>query len=412
MPIQFGESIRSSAGAGAVFVLADKSRVEMRPNSQLILEHADDGLRIRLNSGSVIVTAAKQRSGHLYVQTRDVTVSVVGTVFLVNAEEAGSRVAVIQGEVQVQDGSVLKKLVPGEQVATNPLMESHPVREEIAWSSSAPAHMALLEREQSAPPRMEFEAAIVKPVGPRGVRPNLACRGTDGIFSIIRTAGVLGDGGLDPSTVPQGRCVGAAFLREMIAAAYDVRGNRVSGDPQAMYQVEAKAEDTDNATLEQLRQMFQNFVADQFKLKVHRETAEEDGYVLHVAKRGLKLEEATGDVEAPHLLRRPGAPPPLGESLQMTVEARCSLKTFAQYLSALIGGQPVVDTSDLTGIYDIRLTLNRLPGDGGPRGRGTGNTYDPPVTDALEDQLGLRLESRKVPVEYLVVDHIEMPSTN
>ena len=66
------------------------------------------------------------------MQTKDVTVSVVGTVFLVNAKKANSRVAVIQNEVQVQDSAVLKKLAPGEQVATNPLMDSHPVMEEIA----------------------------------------------------------------------------------------------------------------------------------------------------------------------------------------------------------------------------------------------------------------------------------------
>jgi RNA polymerase sigma factor (sigma-70 family) len=69
------------------------SRVEIREMSELSLDHASDGLRIRLSKGSIIVNAAKQRNGHLYVQTKDMTVSVVGTVFVVNAEEAGSRVA-------------------------------------------------------------------------------------------------------------------------------------------------------------------------------------------------------------------------------------------------------------------------------------------------------------------------------
>ena len=99
-----------SSQDGSVVALADGSRLEMRPRTEVRMEAADDGTRIRLNRGSVIVTAAKRRTGHLYVQTRDVTVSVVGTVFLVNAEEAGSRVAVIQGEVRVveQRGSVQK----------------------------------------------------------------------------------------------------------------------------------------------------------------------------------------------------------------------------------------------------------------------------------------------------------------
>src|SRR5688572_25436768 len=93
--IDRGEILRTNGGAGAVLVLPDGSRVEIRSNSELALETADDGLLVRLNAGGVIVTAAKQRTGHLYVQTRDVTVAVVGTVFFVNAEAEGSRVGVI-----------------------------------------------------------------------------------------------------------------------------------------------------------------------------------------------------------------------------------------------------------------------------------------------------------------------------
>src|SRR5262249_16201046 len=70
---------------GGVVALADQSRVEMRGQTEFALERADDGVRIHLFRGSVIVSAAKQPQGHLYVQTKDVTVSVVGTVFLVNA---------------------------------------------------------------------------------------------------------------------------------------------------------------------------------------------------------------------------------------------------------------------------------------------------------------------------------------
>jgi ferric-dicitrate binding protein FerR (iron transport regulator) len=91
-PVRTGERIgeqeivRSDGGSGATLVLADGSRVEMRSQSELSLERADGGVRIRLNRGGVIVNAAKQRAGrHLYVQTKDMTVSVVGTIFLVNA---------------------------------------------------------------------------------------------------------------------------------------------------------------------------------------------------------------------------------------------------------------------------------------------------------------------------------------
>src|SRR5262249_33890083 len=84
---------RLSTSGGATLKLIDGSLVEMRAYSELSLERADDGVRIRLKKGGVIVNAAKQGAGHLYVRTKDVDVSVVGTVFFVSAEETGSSVA-------------------------------------------------------------------------------------------------------------------------------------------------------------------------------------------------------------------------------------------------------------------------------------------------------------------------------
>src|SRR6185503_2846731 len=112
-------TIRSNGGGGAVLELADTSRIEMRSHSELSFERASDGVRIRLTSGGIIVNAAKQRAGHLYVQTKDMTVSVVGTVFVVNADDNGSSVAVIEGEVHVQQGATETKLRAGERVASN-----------------------------------------------------------------------------------------------------------------------------------------------------------------------------------------------------------------------------------------------------------------------------------------------------
>src|SRR6185295_14222388 len=69
--VEYGEVLRAGVGASAVLALADGSRVEMREQTELSLEPAADGVRIRLNKGGVIVNAAKQRAGHLYVQTRE-----------------------------------------------------------------------------------------------------------------------------------------------------------------------------------------------------------------------------------------------------------------------------------------------------------------------------------------------------
>jgi TonB family protein len=147
--VELGDIVRSN-GIGGMLRLADGSRVEVRSQSELLLERADDGVRIRLDHGGLIVNAARQRDGHLYVQTKDVTVAVVGTVFLVNAGEAGSRVAVLEGEVRVQQGASDQTLLPGQQVTTSPSMTAPALPEEIAWSRNAPAHLALLEQSATA----------------------------------------------------------------------------------------------------------------------------------------------------------------------------------------------------------------------------------------------------------------------
>jgi uncharacterized protein (TIGR03435 family) len=422
--LQKGETIRSNADGGATLVLADGSRIEMRPRSELSLESADDGAKIRLNDGGVIVNAAKQRTGHLYVQTKDVTVSVVGTVFFVNAEEAGSRVAVLQGQVLVQLGTIAKKLRPGEQVATNPLMESHSVSDEISWSGHAEAHMALLQQSAASMPaivRPEFEVASLRPAAfdiPTLVR----CRGIDGEFAPVSATA---------APVPLGRCVGSSVsLKLLVAAAYDINEERISGIPDGTfptYQLQAAAENASTVTTEQLRQMLQNFLADRFKLKVHRETKEAQGYVIFVGKDGVKFKETSGDEEPPQ--GRPveslGLPTPGQRQLRPTIfKGQFRLKRLADSWSEMLGGLPVIDKTGLQGIYDISLTLtlalelvpppaNALEEQRGPRPLRVTVTVEPRrLANALEEQLGLRLESAKVPVEYLVVDHVEKPSGN
>src|SRR4030095_4213785 len=104
-----------------------------------------DGIRINLDRGSVIVEAAKQHDGHLYVATQDCTVSVVGTVFAVSAGVKGSRVSVLEGEVHVtQAASAEKSLYPGQQATTSPSLENVSIEQEISWSRNLDTHLALL----------------------------------------------------------------------------------------------------------------------------------------------------------------------------------------------------------------------------------------------------------------------------
>jgi uncharacterized protein (TIGR03435 family) len=405
-----GKMLRTNPGAEAVLTLADGSRIEIRSQSELSLERADDGVRIRLSQGGIIVSAAKQRNGHLYVQTKDVTVSVVGTVFSVNAEEAGSRVAVIQGEVHVELGPTSKRLLPGEQVATNPLMNPHPVLEEFSWSRNAGEHLALLQHAAvpsgvggSAPAvPMQFEAASVRPSA-NGRPTRVRCRGTDGELDVVPAGAVV-------PAVPLGRCTAAGVpLLTLIATAYDLPRDRISGLPGSaeteIYQIEAKAEDPAGTTREQLRQMLQMLLIEQFRLKAHHETKETQGYALFVGKNGIRFNEASGDEE-----NIPAGPPAPGRPLSLKGKYR--MKRFAGSLSIFTGFLPVIDKTDLAAVYDLDLALNPVPNPaaGGGRGAGARMEFDPPLAKALEEQLGLRLESRKVPVDYLAVEHVEKPS--
>jgi len=139
-----GEAVRTAKGSHAVVRLSDGSLVEMRERTELSLAAARDGLTVQLAGGAVIVQAAKQRRGHLYVATPDCLVSVTGTVFSVNSGPKGSRVSVIEGEVKVAEGDQTRVLHPGDQVATGATAGTNAVEDEIAWSRDFDKHIALL----------------------------------------------------------------------------------------------------------------------------------------------------------------------------------------------------------------------------------------------------------------------------
>ncbi|MGE5571312.1 MAG: FecR domain-containing protein [Rhodospirillales bacterium] len=142
--IEEGESIRTAKGSGAVIRLLDGSLVEMRERTEFSVAAGRRDITIDLAGGSVIVQAAKQRKGHLYVSTADCRVAVTGTVFSVNRGVKGSRVSVIEGEVRVEQGNRTTVLHPGDQVATAAALAPVPLEQEIAWSRNFEQHIALL----------------------------------------------------------------------------------------------------------------------------------------------------------------------------------------------------------------------------------------------------------------------------
>jgi hypothetical protein len=159
--IKAGDKVRVARNAQATVRLQDGSLVEMNGRSQLSLTNAPEGMTVHLDRGDIIVQAAKQHSRHLFVATDDCRVSVVGTVFSVNSGTKGSRVAVAQGEVNVDSQGQKHVLEPGDEVSTNPALEAVPVKSEFAWSRNADQYLSLLADLASL--KMEVAAKVSTP---------------------------------------------------------------------------------------------------------------------------------------------------------------------------------------------------------------------------------------------------------
>ncbi len=212
-----------------------------------------------------------------------------------------------------------------------------------------------------------------------------------------------------------GRVSWKVDLSFLIQYAYHLQGWRISTLPPhaSVYQIDAT---TDTATTEedQLRLMFQTLLADRFKMTTHRITKEMNGYVLTITKSGFALTEVKpGDTPAP---------PPEWFHNKAAIDASLEgkvLSTFEElYVQAIVGrrvpisklagalqqplGTFVLDKTGLLGNYyfGFRFARADAPAD-----------VDAPSLSSAVQELGLRLEKQKGPVETLIIDHIEKTPT-
>jgi uncharacterized protein (TIGR03435 family) len=256
--------------------------------------------------------------------------------------------------------------------------------------------------------RQAFEAASVKPTS-RGNELTWGwCRGTD---SSDREGPWIGGRILAGMTVPArpalGRCaITGATLKEIVRAAYDLAPTvEITGGPgwsdSDRFDIEAKAEVPSESTVAQLEQMLQQLLSERFQLKLHRETREVSGALLVVAGSGSKLKEA-GAVNAPPVGGRPG---------DMNFQA-APMDVLAEFLSGILG-RPIQDKTGLTGRYSFTLKWTVGENDLIPRNfdRPT-DPAGPSLVTALQEQLGLRLQSSKVPGLVVVIDSAQKPSAN
>lgn len=237
--------------------------------------------------------------------------------------------------------------------------------------------------------QLKFEVASVKPSAP------------DALGMFIR---YLPGGGLRFS---------GATLRNLISIAYGVLPFQISGGPKWIdadrFDIDARLTTSDAAppsnpglTREDFRKAdegLRSLLADRFLLTVHQDIREQPSFALVVAKGGAKLQDSTG---SENFIRSVGRGLIKGQAV--------AVGQLALNLANELG-RPVVDKTGLTGKYTFELKWDASV----PSATQSSEATDPEggsIFTALQEQLGLRLESQKGPVKVLVVDRAERPSAN
>ena len=190
-------------------------------------------------------------------------------------------------------------------------------------------------------------------------------------------------------------------LKQIILQAYRLKEYQLTGGPNWLdtdrFHIDAKAES--KVKSEQLMMMLQNLLAERFQLVAHRQKKEMAAYALVVAKGGpkaMKLSEVSGSNTNSNGLKLTAHP--------------ASMEILAAFLSRQVD-MPVVDETDLKGNFDFTLEWSTERMQQKADADGTALAV-PTLFAALPQQLGLRLESRKVPIDILVIDRAEKPSEN
>ncbi len=280
---------------------------------------------------------------------------------------------------------------------------------------SSPIHaQSQAQGTAASAPTLEYEVATIKP------------NNTDAAPGAMTM-----EDGINMSNIP---------LRILLGIAFGMGGDRITGGPAWIndrYDISGKMDSSVADALKKMnpidrrvarQRMLQELLADRCKIVFHRETKELPAYMLVVAKGGPKLQESKPTAANPDGAAGTGTIQ-FGAGGLITFQAM-PLTSLVQVLS-LQAGRAVVDQTGLTGRYDFtwQFNLNVNPsGAGGgaqPSGGGSGGGAPggatstvaadpdaPSLFTVIQEQLGLKLESGKGPVEIIVIDRIEKPSGN
>jgi uncharacterized protein (TIGR03435 family) len=244
------------------------------------------------------------------------------------------------------------------------------------------------------------------------VKPHVAAE-QDGRSRRVGCSG--GPGSSDPGQLT----CNAVTLSALALQAYHLQSYQYAAPAwmdEARFDIVAKI--PPGATPEQFRLMEQQLLAERFELKSHRESREVEAYVMTVGKNGPKFQASSAEPPQPRYPRPgdqvemdeqgfpkfpPGRP---GMALNVNREHWRAVNETMEDLSAMLSGQlrrPVMDQTSLAGQYDVDLKwiLYELPR---PQSDTASEPSGPTLIDAVQTQLGLKLEQKKQPVDVMVVD--------
>jgi uncharacterized protein (TIGR03435 family) len=202
-------------------------------------------------------------------------------------------------------------------------------------------------------------------------------------------------------------------LADIVTMAYGLHTRQIVGAPSWMesdkYDITGQPEGQGLPNQTQMREMLKALVADRFKLTTHRETRELPAYALVVAPGGPKM---TKNENNPN-----GLPGLLFRGLGVLPVTNATMPDFAGVMQLAVLDRPVVDRTNLQGRYDFTLTWTpdetqfasfgvRIPPPSGAA------DAPPALFTAVQEQIGLRFESVRAPVEVMVIDRVERPSEN
>jgi uncharacterized protein (TIGR03435 family) len=187
-------------------------------------------------------------------------------------------------------------------------------------------------------------------------------------------------------------------VKQLILNAYRIQNYQYAGPSwleNERYNINAKA-DT-KVEYAELMAMLQNLLAERFKLVVHHESKSVPGYALVISKGGLKVKPVEGEGSS------------MNSNNTKLTATHVNTDRIAKYVANVLG-QPVLDETGIKDSFSFVLEYAD-PRPGREEKSDSGATL-PTVFTALNEQLGLKLESRKIPIDIVVVDHIERPTEN